>query len=151
MKKLIASLAVVALAACTTTSPDVVSRYDAQRMSVVRDGTIVSIRPVTVEGSQSGGGGVAGGVVGAVAGSSVGGGREGAIVGVLGAVAGAVLGNAIERNSTREAAVEILVQMRNGERRSIVQAQGAETLMPGDPVVITMSGNRVRVARAPRT
>ena len=151
MKKIIASLAVAALAACTTTSPDVVSRYDAQRMSVVRDGTVVSIRPVTVEGSQSGGGGVAGGVVGAVAGSSVGGSREGAIVGVLGAVAGAVLGNAIERSSTREAAVEILVQLRNGERRSIVQAQGAETLLPGDPVVVTMTGNRVRVSRAPRT
>ena len=149
MKKLIASLAVAALAACSTTSPDVISRNDAQRMAVVQDGTIVSIRPVTVEGTQSGGGAAAGGVIGAVAGSSVGGSRESVIVGVLGAVAGAVAGNAIERGATREGAVEILVQLRNGERRSIVQARGGETLYAGDPVVITTSGGRARVTRAP--
>ncbi len=149
MKKLIALAAVVALAACTTTSPDVISRYDAQRMAVVQDGTILSVRPVKVEGSQSGGGAAAGGVMGAVAGSSVGGSREGIIVGVLGAVAGAVAGNAIERSTTREEAVEILVQLRNGERRSIVQARGGETLMAGDAVVITTSGGRARVTRAP--
>ena len=149
MKKLLTCLAVVALAACTTTSPDVISRYDAQRMAVVQDGTIVSIRPVTVEGTQSGGGAAAGGVIGAVAGSSVGGSRESVIVGVLGAVAGAVAGNAIERGATREGAVEILVQLRNGERRSIVQARGGETLYAGDPVVITTSGGRARVTRAP--
>ena len=148
MKKLLTCLTVAALAACTTTSPDVISRYDAQRMSVVQDGTIVSIRPVTVEGTQSGGGAAAGGVIGAVAGSSVGGSRESVIVGVLGAVAGAVAGNAIERGATREGAVEILVQLRNGERRSIVQARGAETLYAGDPVIITMTGGRARVTRA---
>ena len=149
MRKSIVSLAVVALAACSTTSPDVISRNDAQRMAVVQEGTVVSIRPVSVEGSQSGGGAAAGGVIGAVAGSSVGGRRESAIVGVLGAVAGAVAGNAIERGATREGAVEILVQLRNGERRSIVQARGSETLFAGDPVVITMSGGRARVTRAP--
>ena len=149
MKKLIASAAVVALAACTTTSPDVISRYDAQRMAVVQDATVLSVRPVRVDGTQSGGGAAAGGVMGAVAGSSVGGSREGVIVGVLGAVLGAVAGNAIERNATREDAVEVLVQLRNGERRSIVQARGGETLLVGDPVVITTSGGRARVTRAP--
>lgn len=150
MKKLICGLAAaaLALAGCSTTRPDVVSRYDAQRVSVVQDGTIVSIRPVTVEGSQSGGGGLAGGVVGAVAGSSIGGARESIIGGVIGAVAGAVAGNAIERGATREAAVEILVQLRNGERRSIVQAVGGETLYAGDPVIITTTGGRARVSRA---
>ena len=68
---------------------------------------------------------------------------------MLGAVAGAVAGNAIERSATREGAVEILVQLRNGERRSIVQARGSETLYAGDPVVITTSGGRARVTRAP--
>ena len=37
---------------------------------------------------------------------------------VLGALAGAVIGNAIERSSTREDALEITVQLRNGERRA---------------------------------
>lgn len=149
MKKLLIAAAVVTLAACSTTSPDVVQRGDAQRLSQVQDGTVLSVRPVTVDGSQSGVGGVAGGVVGAIAGSSVGGRREGQVVGVLGAVAGAALGNAIERSSTSEAAVEILVQLRNGERRAIVQAKGNETLNPGEAVILVTTGGKTRVTRAP--
>ena len=137
------------LAACTTTSPDVVSRRDAQRMSTVQDATVLSIRPVRVEGNQTGLGAVAGGTVGAVAGSSVGGHREGFAVGVLGAVAGAVLGNAIERSATQEDAVEVLVQLKHGERRAIVQAKGNETLLPGDAVILVSTGGKVRVTRAP--
>lgn len=149
MKKLLIAASVVTLAACSTTSPDVVQRDDAQRMSQVQDATVLSVRPVTVDGTQSGVGGVAGGVAGAIAGSSVGGPREGAVVGVLGAVAGAALGNAIERTSTKEEAVEILVQLRNGERRSIVQAKGNEILNPGEAVILVTTGGKTRVTRAP--
>src|SRR5687768_15599662 len=127
MKTTLVALAAAAfLAGCSTTSPDVIQRGDAQRMSQVQDATVLSVRPVVVEGNQSGIGGVAGGIAGGVAGSSVGGHREAAVVGVLGAVAGAVIGNAVERYSTREEAVEVLVQLKNGERRSIVQAKGNE-------------------------
>lgn len=150
VKKLIGCLLVVSLAACSTTSPDMVQRGDAQRLSTVQDATVLSVRPVTVEGTQSGVGSVAGGVMGGVAGASVGGRREGIIVGVLGAVAGAVAGNAIERSTTREDAVEILLQMRNGDRRAIVQARSSETLVPGDAVILVMTGGKTRVTRAPR-
>ncbi|MEO7008818.1 MAG: glycine zipper 2TM domain-containing protein [Caldimonas sp.] len=149
MRKLILAAFVASLGACATSSPDVVSRYDAQRMSQVQDGTILSIRPVTVDGSQSGVGGIAGGVVGGVAGSSIGGRRDSIVGGVLGAVVGGLLGNAAEHAGTREAAVEILVQLRNGERRAIVQAQGSEILGPGDPVVLVTTGGKTRVTRAP--
>ncbi|HEX2010042.1 MAG TPA: glycine zipper 2TM domain-containing protein [Roseateles sp.] len=149
MKKLLAAATVAALAACSTTSPDVIQRGDAQRMSQVQDATVLSVRPVTVDGSQSGIGGVTGGVVGAVAGSSVGGHRENVVVGVLGAVAGAALGNAIERGVTKEEAVEIMVQLRNGERRAIVQAKGNETLTPGEAVILVTTGGKTRVSRAP--
>jgi outer membrane lipoprotein SlyB len=149
LKSLLVIASVGALAACSTTSPDVIQRGDAQRMSQVVDATVLSIRPVTVEGNQSGAGGVAGGVVGGVAGSSIGGRRDAVVGGVLGAVAGAVIGNAIERGATREEAVEVVVQLRNGERRAIVQAKGSETLMVGDPVVIVTTGGRARVTRAP--
>jgi len=144
-------LLIVALAGCTTTSPDVVQRGDAQRLSSVSDATVLSVRPVTVEGTQSGVGSVAGGVVGGVAGASVGGRREGIIVGVLGAVAGAVAGNALERSATREDAVEILLQLRNGERRAIVQARGDQTLQPGDAVILVTTGGKSRVTKAPLT
>jgi outer membrane lipoprotein SlyB len=149
MKKLIAALTVITLAACTTTSPDVIQKGDAQRLSQVQDATVLSVRPVVVEGNQSGVGAAAGGIAGGVAGSSVGGRREGVVVGVLGAVAGAVVGNAVERMGTREDAVEILVQLRNGERRAIVQAKGNETLVPGDAVILVSTGGKTRVSRAP--
>ena len=138
------------MAGCTTTSPDVVQRADAQRLSTVIDATVLSVRPVTVDGTQSGVGSVAGGLVGGVAGASVGGRREGIIVGVLAAVAGAVAGNAIERSATREDAVEVLLQLRNGERRAIVQARGSETLQAGDAVILMTTGGKARVTRAPR-
>lgn len=152
MSKLMTSLTLVAavlLSACSTTSPDVVQRGDAQRLSQVQDATVLSSRPVTVDGSQSGVGGVAGGVTGAIAGSTVGGRREGQVVGVLGAVAGAVIGNAIERSATREDALEIIVQLRNGERRAIIQAKGHESFNSGDPVVLVTTGGKTRVTRAP--
>lgn len=152
MSRLLTSLTLVAalaLSACATTSPDVIQRGDAQRMSQVQDATILSVRPVVVDGSQSGIGGAAGGVVGAIAGSSTGGRREGQVVGVLGAVAGAVIGNAIERTATREEAVEILLQLRNGERRSVVQAKGNENFVSGEPVILVTTGNKTRVMRAP--
>ncbi len=140
------------LTACSTTSPDVIKRENANRMETVLDGVVLSLRPVQVEGSQSGVGAATGGAVGGIAGSTIGSGRRDSQVGaVLGAVAGAVVGNTVERMATRENAVEILVQLRGGERRAIVQAQGSETLQPGDAVVIVTSGSRVRVVKAPNT
>jgi outer membrane lipoprotein SlyB len=149
MKKLLIALAVASLAACSTTSPDVINRDEAQRLSQVQDATVLSVRSVVVEGQQSGTGGTAGAVVGGVAGASVGGQRETMIVGVLGAVAGAVVGNAVERYGTREEAFEILVQLKNGERRSIIQAKGNEILAPGEAVILVTTGSKTRVMRAP--
>lgn len=152
MNRTLCTLAVAALlAACTTTSPDVVSRGDAQRLSSVMDGVVLSTRPVVVEGTQSGVGAVAGGVAGGVAGSSVGGRRESVVVGVIGAVVGGVVGNAVERMSTREEAVEILIQLKSGERRSVVQAAAGETFNAGDAVVLVTTGAKVRVTKAPAT
>jgi outer membrane lipoprotein SlyB len=139
----------IALGACTTTSPDVVSRYDAQRMSTVIDAVVLTTRAVVVDGSQSGIGASAGGIVGGIAGSSIGGRRDSAAASVIGAVVGGVIGNVTERAATREEAVEILVQLRSGERRSVVQARAAETFSPGDPVILVSTGGRVRVTKAP--
>lgn len=147
MKKLLLIAVTAALAACTTTSPDVIQRGDAQRLSQVQDAVVLNVRPVVVDGSQSGIGGAAGAVAGGVAGSSVGGSREQIVVGVLGAVAGAVIGNAAERYGTREQAYEIMVQLRNGERRAIVQAQGNENFQPGDQVVLVSTGGTTRVTK----
>jgi outer membrane lipoprotein SlyB len=154
MKKLISLTltitAIATLAACANSSPDLIGRKDAQTLSQIQDAVVLSVRNVTVDGSQSGIGGVVGGVVGAIAGSAGSGvQREQNVLGVLGAVAGAAAGNAIERSSTKEEAIEVVVQLTNGERRAIVQAKGGETLLAGDKVVIVTSGRKVRVSRAP--
>ena len=151
-KQLVTVAAVVALgslAACQTANPDVVSRYDAQRMSSVQDATVLSLRPVTLAGSQSGVGTVGGAVIGGIAGSNVGGPRTGGIVGIVGAIAGGLIGNAVERDATQQQAVEILVQLKNGERRAVIQGLGSETFAPVDPVIMITTGGRVRVMRAP--
>jgi outer membrane lipoprotein SlyB len=146
---LIAVAALVAVAACTTTSPDVVQRSDAQRLATVQDATVLSVRSVVVDGTQSGAGGVTGAVLGGVAGSSRSSGSEQAAIAVVGAVAGAVIGNAIERGATREDAVEILLQMGNGDRRAVVQAKASESFSPGDAVILVTTGGKTRVQRAP--
>jgi outer membrane lipoprotein SlyB len=146
----VGALAAVVLTGCATpTRSDAISRADTNRMSTVLDGVILSMRTVSVENTGHGAGAVAGATVGAIAGSSVGGRRESAVAGVLGAVAGAVVGQAVERAGNREEAEEILIQLRSGERRMVVQGKGSEVLRPGDAVIIVTTGSRVRVTRAP--
>jgi outer membrane lipoprotein SlyB len=151
MKVGLATTVVLALGACATSSPDVVQRGDAQRMAQVQDGVLLSIRTVTVDGSQSGIGAAVGGVTGAVAGATRGGSNaESNVIGLLVGVAGAVAGNAVERMATREEANELLIQLKGGERRAIIQAKGSEALVPGDAVIIVTTGGTVRVTKAPK-
>ncbi len=153
MKYIVVTVAValsVAIAGCASSSPDVIARGDSQRMAQVEDGVVLSIRSVVVDGSQSGIGGTVGGVVGAIGGYNASSGQaESQVLGVLVGVAGAAAGNVIERMSTREDAFEILVQLKNGDRRAIVQAKGSEVLAAGDPVIIVTTGGKVRVTKAP--
>ena len=150
LKLAAAGLAIV-LGGCATSDPDIISRDNAQTMSQVLDGVVLSVRQVTVDGSQSGVGGVVGGVVGAIGGSAGSGvQRESQVLGLLGAVAGAAAGNAAERLVTKEEAIEILVQLKGGERRAIVQAKGAQSFQTGDAVIIVTTGNKVRVTKAPK-
>ncbi len=142
---------VLVLTGCASSSPDVIQRGDAQRLSTVVDAVVLSVRTVTVEGNQSGVGAATGGVVGGIAGYGAGSGqREGQIIGILGAAAGAVAGNVIERAGTREEAYEILVQLKNGERRALVQAKGEEVFQPGDAVILITTSGKVRVTKAPK-
>jgi len=153
MKRSLLAASVVSMAAvlgaCSTASPDVIKPGDAQRLSQVEDAVVLSVRAVVIEGSQSGAGAATGAVIGGVSGASVGGSREQVAVGVLGAVVGGVVGNAVERFGTREDALELVLQMSNGQRRSVVQAKGSETFNPGDAVLVINTGGKLRVTKAP--
>ncbi|MDO9278492.1 MAG: hypothetical protein Q7U05_08025 [Polaromonas sp.] len=149
--KTAAALSLCVLAACSTTSPDVIKPGDAQRLSQIDDAVVLSTRVVVVDGNQSGIGGATGAVLGGVAG--MGGSsnnRSSAMIGVVGAVVGAVAGNAVERMGTREDALEILLQMANGQRRAIVQAKGSENFKPGDAVILVTTAGKTRVMLAPK-
>ena len=139
----------LALAACATSDPNVVPVYGAQRISHVFDATVLSVRPVTIDGSQSGIGAGAGAIIGGIAGSTIGANSGAAIASMVGAVVGGVAGNAIERDSTKQNGVEIIVQMRDGQRRAVIQGVTADAWAPGDPVIVIVTGGNARVARAP--
>ena len=151
MRKAIHIAAVVAitaaLGACASSSPDVVQRGEAQRMAQVEDGVVLSVRSVTIDGSQTGAGAVVG-AIGGYGGSGVQ--REAQVLGVLAGVAGAAAGNAIERFATRDDGLEILVQLKGGERRAIIQTKGNEKFAAGDAVIIVTTGGKVRVTKAPQ-
>ena len=151
MEKLLTILSFAVLTGCATSNPDVIHPYEAQRAAYVYDATVLSVRPVTIDGSQSGLGATAGAVAGGVAGSTIGhGGSPEAFVGsVAGAVLGGVVGNAMERGATQRNGAEIVVQLRNGERRAVVQQLGNETFAPGDAVVLVWTGGRARISHAP--
>ena len=126
------------LGACATSSPDVIQRGDAQRMAQVEDAVVLSVRTVTVDGSQSGVGATVGGVVGAIGGYGGSGvQREAQVLGVLAGVAGAAVGNTLERMSTREEAVEVLVYRLRKKisetRAEIVTLRGLGYLLRAQP------------------
>ena len=144
----------IALAACaafilggcaTSPSADSYSQGQAQREMSVRMGVVESVRPVTLEGSQSGAGTLVGGALGGIAGSNIGGGNRGSAVGtILGAVGGAIAGNAIEECTTKKAGLEITVRFDNGTMSAITQAAD-EQFRPGDRVRVLSGGGVTRV------
>ena len=140
----------LALGACATSNPNVVPVYHAQRVSHVYDATVLAVRPVTIDGSQSGVGAGAGAIVGGIAGSTIGANSGAAIASMIGAVVGGVAGNAIERDSTTQNGVEIIVQMRDGQRRAVIQGVTSDAWAPGDPVIVIVTGSNARIARAPQ-
>ena len=72
---LLASVALVSGCAKPSASANVYTYGQAQRDQVVRNGTVVNVRPITIQNDHTSGAGVvAGGAVGGVMGSTIGGG-----------------------------------------------------------------------------
>ena len=140
----VATLAVLLGACQTRESANVYGKHETGREQTVRFATVDAVRKVTIQGSQSGLGGVAGGVVGGVAGSGVGQGRGSTVGAVLGGVAGGVAGNTIENRVTEKEGLEITVRLESGELRAIVQ-EADVPFAPGQRVRLVTSGGITRV------
>jgi outer membrane lipoprotein SlyB len=125
------------------------SRGEARSVMTVRFATIESVRPVRLEGTRTPIGAGAGAITGGVIGSTLGrrGGTTSAVGTVLGAVAGGIGGAAIEEGVTRQAGVEITLQLDNGTYLAVVQADNGENFQPGEQVRLVGSGQSARVTR----
>lgn len=136
----VGALSVLAGCANDSASGSVYNYDQAQREQIVRTGTVVSVRPVTIQKDKSSGfGGLAGGALGGVAGSAIGGGTGKVLTTVGGAILGAVAGNAIENQTGKTQGLEITVRLDNGETR--VVAQAADIALSAGQRVRMVSGN----------
>ena len=137
-------MAAALLAACApTNTATTYSREQMNREAQVETGTIVSIRPVTVEGSGRTGT-LLGGAAGGVAGSFIGGDwRSNLLAGLAGAVVGGVAGSAAERSLTTATANEFIVELEGGGTIAVVQTND-QGLRVGDRVTV-LRGDRTRL------
>ncbi|MFT0544767.1 glycine zipper 2TM domain-containing protein [Allopusillimonas ginsengisoli] len=140
MTALLGSMAFVTGCANHSASSSVYTYGQAQREQVVRVGTVQSVRPITIQLSDTSGAGVlAGGALGGVAGSAVGGGRGNVLATIGGGLLGALAGNAVENQVNRKNGLEITVRLDNGETR--VVAQEADVAISSGQRVRLVSGN----------
>ena len=137
------------LAGCTSLeslSGDSYSRESARSAHTVQNATIVSIKEVTIEGTEGAAGGIGGGVLGAAVGSNVGGGNGRLVGAAAGAILGSIAGSAAEHSMTTRTGLEIIVRYENGAQQAIVQEAGKEGLYVGQQVhVFTEANGTTRV------
>ena len=141
------SLAVLTLAGCAnqSASSSVYTYGQAQQEQIVRYGTVVSVRAVTIQSDKSSGvGGVSGAALGGVAGSTIGGGRGQVLAAIGGALLGGLAGNAVENQVNKTQGLEITVRLDNGETRVIAQENDV-ALSSGQRVQVVSGGGPSRV------
>jgi len=141
----------IAMSGCVRSlAGDAYSREEAQHPITYRDATILEVRKVRLQGTNSGLGVATGAALGGVAGSGVGAGRGAIVSAVVGAVAGGIVGAVAEEGYTRDDAWELTLRTSNGENMVVVQEIGKDDkFAPGDKVRILQSNGKTRVSPAP--
>ena len=147
---IIAAIAVATLSGCAnnnTLSGDTFSSSQAGQAQTVTYGTLVSVRPVTIQGGDGNNvaGAVGGAVVGGFLGNTIGGGTGRRLGTAAGAVAGGVVGQQVQSMMNRSSGVELEVRRDNGTTFLVVQAQGVTQFHAGQRVTIATHGNTVTV------
>lgn len=138
-------------AGCTSLdslSGDSYSRDQARRVQSIQYATIMEISEVTLEGTDGSSGSLGGGLIGGAVGSNVGGGNGRLVGAAVGAVAGAVIGSKAEHSMTTRKALEITVQLENGQVMAITQERGNDVFAIGQKVKVMSDGVTTRVRPA---
>ncbi len=144
----ICALSIVLAGCMSNLGGDVYSREDARQVQYVQVGTIMSLRPVKIEGTKTPVGSIAGAAIGGLAGSGMGGGKGTYVAAIIGAVGGGLLGAYGEELLTRSNGVEIVYRLDNGETRAIVQqVQENEIFRVNDRIRIMTVNGQNRVTR----
>lgn len=120
-------------------------RGEALRAQSVELGVVESIRPIQLQGHDTGVGTVGGAALGGLAGSGVGGGAGQAAAIVGGAILGGIIGNAVERDANKRHGVELTVRLDAGRMIAVVQEDGGEAFRPGDRIRVLSDGYRTRI------
>lgn len=127
-------------------SGDVYTKDRAKQVQTVSYGTIVSTRPVKIQGEDNAILGTIGGaVVGGLLGSTIGGGTGSDIAAAGGAIAGAAAGKAAGDKLNQVDGVELEIKKENGEAIVVVQ-KASPTFVPGARVRMTQGNGSINVA-----
>lgn len=127
---------------------NVVSANQALTASTVSFGTVMSARPVQVQGGQGSqaAGAVLGGIAGAALGQQVGGGTGKVIATGVGATAGAATGLQAGKSIATVPSTEWTIRMDNGSTIAVVQGEPAFAV--GQRVQVITGGGQTRLAPA---
>lgn len=151
MRLLIVALAGVTLAGCVndnTLSGDVYSASEAKQIQSVTYGTLVSVRPVQIQGGDDSNviGAIGGAVLGGFLGNTVGGGAGRSLATAAGAVAGGVAGQSVQGSLNKSQGVELEIRKDDGDTIMVVQKQAASRYAVGQRVAMASNGSQVTVS-----
>lgn len=135
-------LLLLSLAACAPQTGGSFTSGQTRRPHSVDMGSITRLEAAFINNDATGIGALGGAVVGGVAGSTLGGGTGRVLTALGGAILGGLLGTGIERGLNSKDAVEVTVQLDDGQMLAIVQELGDEERA-------FAVGDRVRVLRGP--
>ncbi|CAH0134784.1 outer membrane lipoprotein SlyB [Erwinia aphidicola] len=152
MKRLVVvALAGMTLAGCVndnTLSGDVYSASEAKQVQRVTYGTLVSVRPVQIQGGDDSNiiGAIGGAVLGGFLGNTVGGGTGRSLATAAGAVAGGVAGQGVQGSLNKSQGVELEIRQDDGNTIMVVQKQAASRYAVGQRVSMASNGSQVTVS-----
>lgn len=152
IKPLIAiAISAVALTGCTNTntlSGDVFTASQAKQVQTVTYGTLLSVRPVTIQGGDDSNviGAIGGAVLGGFLGNTVGGGAGRSLATAAGAVAGGMAGQGVQGVLNRTDGVQLEIRKDDGTTILVVQKQGPTQFTVGQRVMLASSGSTITVS-----
>ncbi|MDX7988207.1 glycine zipper 2TM domain-containing protein [Xenorhabdus sp. 12] len=150
---LVGAVVVTTLSGCAdmgALSSDTYSIGQVKQAQAVTYGTILSVRPVTIKGSQAGDpnmlGLIGGAVLGGLLGNTVGGGSGQRLATAAGAIAGSMAGQGIEGYIDQTKGVELGVRTDSGKNIIVVQKLDKVPFSRGQRVKIAGSGDSLTVS-----